>query len=159
MPESCCYEIRIILTPKGLSWTGTTKPGQGSHPKEDQEDIHPSLDGTIEDLQPVETGCKISESSTAFRNGQEQAVTPPVLGLALAAAEAWELNLTQQEVFVNFMAARFPEETDWEYIDTWANRFYRRVEVSYCDNLSAAKMLEIVKTLKGETKLFPTGCI
>lgn len=132
--ESCCYEIRIILSPKGLSWTGTTKPSQGSHPKEDQEDIHTSLDGI--------TGV-----------GQEQARTPPVLGLALAIAEEIGLEPKQKEVFINFMAARFPSELDELYIKEWAGRFWRNRELEYCDKDSAAVLLSIHRTFTGENPL------
>ena len=171
-PESHCYEIRIILTPLGLSWVGTTKSTQISKPIEglniqNSKDLQPvEADCTISEsqtafrkteypkaLQPTEAGYKISENQAAFRNGQEQARTPPVLGLALAIAEEIGLEPKQKEIFINFMAARFPSELDELYIKEWAGRFWGNRELVYRDKDSAAVLLSIHRTLTGENPL------
>ena len=62
--------------------------------------------------------------------------------LAIIAAEE-ELELWNQERFINFMAQRFPGKTSEDYVREWANRFRKGFEYEFGDRDSVEILLYI----------------
>jgi hypothetical protein len=58
-------------------------------------------------------------------------------------------GLTNEDLFVEFMAARFPYEEDDRYIAEWANRFKSGDPASYMDSKSLAIYGNLLKKLRG----------
>jgi hypothetical protein len=58
-------------------------------------------------------------------------------------------GLTNENLFVEFMAARFPNEDDDRYIAEWAGRFKSGDPTSWMDSKSLSVYGNLLKKLRG----------